>query len=101
LWEHKHIADAKLEAAFPGEAVTLRQLLQLHTLSGAPETWPSGTYDYFWIVGYDKQGSGVPTSFSMMKQEFGAPYDKLPANDWGAPNGLKRASGCDLKGASE
>jgi hypothetical protein len=66
--------------------------LQLDTLSGVPESWPSGNYDYFWIVGYGSQGSGVPTR---------APYDKLPANDWGAPNGLKRASGCDLKGASE
>jgi hypothetical protein len=99
-WEHKHIASAKLAAAFPGEAVTLRQLLQLDKLNGVPETWPSGTYDYFWIVGYDA-GSGAPASFSMVKQNFGAPYDDLPANDWGAPNGLQHGSGCDLKGASE
>ena len=65
------------------------------------ETWPSGTYDYFWIVEYGNQGSDRPTSFSMVKQEFGSRYGKLPSNDWGAPNGLTSESGCDLKGASE
>lgn len=34
VWEHDHIADAKLEKKFPGEAVTLRQLLHLDTLAG-------------------------------------------------------------------
>ena len=28
VWEHKHIANKKLEDAFPGKAVTLRQ--QVH-----------------------------------------------------------------------
>jgi hypothetical protein len=101
VWEHKHIADAELEAAFPGEAVTLRQLLKLGTLQAVPDTWPSGTYDYFWIVDYATNGSDAPTGFRMEKQVFGAPYDDLPANDWGAANGLKRKSGCDLKGAEE
>jgi hypothetical protein len=101
VWEHKHIADAKLQAAFAQQAVTLRQLLHLDKLSDVPETWPAGTYDYFWIVEYGNQGSDVPTRFSMVKQEFGARYSKLPANDWGAPNGLTSESGCDLKGASE
>jgi hypothetical protein len=101
VWEHKHIANAKLEAAYPKQAVTLRQLLHLDTLSGVSETWPSGTYDYFWIVEYGNQGSDVPTSFSMVKQEFGSRYSKLPSNDWGAPNGMTSESGCDLKGASE
>jgi hypothetical protein len=101
VWEHKHIANAKLEAAYPKQAVTLRQLLHLDTLSSAPETWPFGTYDYFWIVEYGNQGSDVPTGFNMVKQEFGARYSELPSNDWGAPNGMTSESGCDLKGASE
>jgi ribonuclease T2 len=33
----------------------------------------------------------------MVKQDFGAPYDDVPSNDWGQPNGLKPKSGCDLK----
>jgi len=32
VWEHKHIANAKLEAKFEGEAVTLRKLLKLDIL---------------------------------------------------------------------
>ena len=101
VWEHKHIANKKLEDAFPGEAVTLRQLLKLDKLHGVPEKWPSGTYDYFWIAEYGNQGSDVPTRFSMVKQEFGAPYDELPSNDWDQPNELESESGCDLKGAQE
>ena len=42
VWEHKHIANAKLEGSFPGEKVTLRQLLGLDTLKEVPDTWPSG-----------------------------------------------------------
>jgi hypothetical protein len=41
----------------------------------------------------------VPTRFSMVKQEFGAPYEAVPSNDWDQPNGLEPESGCDLKGA--
>jgi hypothetical protein len=98
VWEHKHIANAKLVAKSPGEAVTLRQLLQLDRLKDVPETWPSGNYDYFWIVDY-AGGSGTPTGFRMVKQAFEGRYAKLPANDWGAPNGLTSDSQCDLKGA--
>jgi hypothetical protein len=101
VWEHKHIANKKLENSFPGKAVTLRQLLKLDQLHGVPETWPSGTYDYFWIAEYGNQGSNVPTRFSMLKQEFGAPYDEVPSNDWDQPNGLEAESGCDLKGAQD
>jgi hypothetical protein len=100
VWEHKHIANTKLEAAFKGEEVTLRQLLKLDKLQGVPESWPTGNYDYFWIVDY-ADGSNAPTGFRMVKQSFSDPYATLPTNDWGAPNGLKRKSGCDLKGASE
>jgi len=98
VWEHKHIANAKLVAKSPGEAVTLRQLLQLDRLKDVPETWPSGNYDYFWIVDY-AGGSTTPTGFRMVKQAFGGRYAKLPSNDWGTPNGLTSDSECDLKGA--
>jgi len=98
MWEHKHIANAKLAAKSPGEAVTLRQLLQLDKLKDVPETWPSGTYDYFWITDY-ADGSTTPTGFRMVKQVFDGRYAKLPTNDWGAPNGLTSDSDCDLKGA--
>jgi hypothetical protein len=101
VWEHKHIANKKLEDTFPGKAVTLRQLLKLDQLRGVPEKWPSGTYDYFWIAEYGNQGSDVPIRFSMVKQEFGAPYDAVPSNDWDQPNGLEPESGCDLKGAQD
>jgi hypothetical protein len=98
VWEHDHIADAKLVKKFPGEAVTLRQLLHLDTLKDVPETWPSGNYDYFWIVDFG-QGSSTPTGFRMVKQMFDAPYAGVPSNDWGAPNGLTPDSQCNLKGA--
>jgi hypothetical protein len=50
VWEHKRIANKKLENAMSGEEVTFRQFLNLDQLPGVPETWPSGTYDYFWIA---------------------------------------------------
>ena len=98
VWEHDHIADAKLEKKFPGEAVTLRQLLHLDALKDVPETWPAGTYDYFWIVDFASH-SATPTAFRMVKQTFGGAYSGVPQNDWGAPNGLTADSKCDLKGA--
>lgn len=97
VWEHKHIANAKLAAANPGEAVTFRQLLQLDTLKGVPETWPSGNYDYFWIVDY-ADGASKPTGFHMVKQDFGKHAD-VPENDWGTRNGLTADTKCNLKGA--
>jgi hypothetical protein len=101
VWEHKHIANKKLADDISGEGVTLRQLLNLDQLPEVPETWPSGTYDYFWIVEYGNQGSDVPTRFSMIKQEFDAPYNAVPSNGWGQPNRLEPESGCDLKGAQD
>ena len=98
VWEHKHIANAKLEREFAGEAVTLRQLLGLDTLKGVPEDWPDGTYDYFWIVDF-AQRTNKPTGFRMVKQVFNGTYADVPQNDWGAPNGLTAGSKCDLKGA--
>jgi hypothetical protein len=97
VWEHKHIANAKLEAKFEGEAVTLRKLLNLDVLADVPDTWPDATYDYFWIVDFPAK-SNVPSKFTMVKQEFGAPFASVPTNDWGTPNGLDESSGCNLKG---
>ncbi len=51
VWEHKHIANAKLAAKSSGEAVTFRQLLQLDKLKDVPETWPPSNYDYFFRHG--------------------------------------------------
>jgi hypothetical protein len=95
VWEHKHIANEELDAKFENEreGVTLRQLLKLDILPGVPKTWPDDTYDYFWIVDFP-ENSNVPSKFSMMKQEFGTSFPRVPANDWGAPDGLDAASGC-------
>jgi len=96
VWEHKHIANAKLEAKYEGEAVTLRKLLKLDVLVGVPATWPGDNYDYFWIVDYPPN-SNVPSRFSMVKQEFDATYASVPANDWDKPNGLQASTGCKVK----
>jgi hypothetical protein len=94
VWEHKHIANEELEAKFENEPVTLRQLFKLDILPGVPKTWPGDNYDYFWIVDFPAN-SNVPSKFSMMKQEFGTSFPRVPANDWDTPNGLDAASGCN------
>ncbi len=96
VWEHKHIANEKLEAKFEGEAVTLRKLLKLDILPGVPKTWPGDNYDYFWIVDFPPN-SNVPSKFTMVKQEFGPPFASVPSNDWDTPNGLDASSGCKIK----
>jgi hypothetical protein len=98
VWEHEHIANEALEAKFENEAVTLRQLFKLDILPGVPKTWPDEAYDYFWIVDFPEH-SNVPSKFEMVKQEFGASFPRVPANDWGAPDGLDAASGCTTKAA--
>ena len=95
VWENKHIANEKLEAKFENEQVTLRQLFKLDILPGVPKTWPTDTYDYFWIVDFP-DNSNVPSKFSMVKLEFWASFPKVPRNDWGAPDGLDASSGCKL-----
>jgi hypothetical protein len=59
------------------------------------QTWPDETYDYFWILEYGQPGADTPTAFHMVKQTFLKPFDKVPANDWGKPDGLSAASGCE------
>jgi hypothetical protein len=96
VWEHKHIANEKLESKFDGEDVTLKQLFNLDILPGVPKTWPGDTYDYFWIVDFPAN-SNVPSKFSMVKQDFGTSFPKVPANDWDKPNGLDASSGCKVE----
>jgi hypothetical protein len=94
VWEHDHIAKKKLEAQFPDEEVTLRQLLNLYTLPHVPEDWHGGNYDYFWIIDYENPGSVIPTKFIMQKQVFPPPYRVVPSNDWGTEENLPRSSWC-------
>lgn len=93
VWEHKRIANAKLEKKHPG--VTLRHLLQLDQIKGVdvPKDWPSQTYDYFWIVDFAPDNP-APVGFHMMHQEFAAPFDDLPANDWDEPEPRHLKAGC-------
>jgi hypothetical protein len=99
VWEHKHIANEKLEKKFEGEAVTLRKLLKLDILPDVPKTWPGDNYDYFWIVDFPPN-SNIPSKFTMVKQEFGGSFADLPQNDWDTPNGLDASSGCKVKDAN-
>ena len=92
-WEHKHIAKSKLEKAYPGEEVTLRQLFHLDQVAGAPKTWPDANYDFFWIVDFAPRNP-VPVGFRMVRQAFTAPFDKLPANEWEEPEPLHMEAGC-------
>ncbi len=92
VWEHEHIANAKLEAQSPNRKISLRQLLRLDILPDVPTTWPTETYDYFWIVDFNPDGT--PTRFAMKKQVFDGPFANLPANDWDKTDGLGKASGC-------
>lgn len=87
-WEHHHIADDELEAQFPGEKVTWRQLLRLDRLPPAyrdlvPKKWEGTNFDYFWIVTFDR--AGRPLTFESRLQDFSAPYEDVPQNVWGEP----------------
>jgi hypothetical protein len=93
IWEHKHIAHRKLEKNYPHEKVTLRQLLQLEEIKDVPEDWPEDTYDFFWIVEYE-QGKPAPARFRMMRQDFTAPFDHLPANGWDEAEPKHGKAGC-------
>ena len=79
--------------------MTLRQLLKLDKLKDVPD-WPSGNYDYFWIVNF-AQGFGILPASTWMKQVFSGRFADLPSNEWGEPDGLTPDSKCDLKGATE
>jgi hypothetical protein len=92
FWEHDHIANTILN----NDNATLYTLLNLDKLPNTPNEWNSGNYDYFWIVDYGNAswGSTIPTKLTMKKQVFLPPYDTLPTNDWGFPEGLPETCGC-------
>jgi hypothetical protein len=94
VWEHDHIANKKLDAANPDEPVTLYRLLKLDRFLDMPATWPGENYDYFIDVAMDST-SGAPTAIKVIRQVFPAPYTDVPSNEWGKPNGLTKASGCE------
>jgi hypothetical protein len=89
-WEHKHIANHKLEKDYRGQEVTLRQLLRL---GQAPESWSDTNYDYFWIVDY-APGNPNPVKFQAVKQAFTPPFNAIPAPDWEAPEPKHIEAGC-------
>jgi len=94
VWEHKHIANAALEKAFPQEKITLRQLLNLDALPDVPTTWSGDNYDYFWVVDFANPDSNIPTGFTTIKQAFPAPYQDVPSNDWDKPEKASLRTGC-------
>ena len=89
-WEHKHIANHKLEKDYRGQDVTFRQLLRLDR---APESWPDTNYDYFWIVDY-APGNPNPVKFQAVKQTFTSPFNAIPAPDWDGPEPKHIEAGC-------
>jgi hypothetical protein len=94
VWEHDHIANTALDAAHLDAPVTLYRLLKLDRFKDVPETWPGANYDYFLDVAMDS-GIGAPTAVKVIRQVFPAPYGDIPSNEWGEPNGLTEASGCE------
>jgi len=95
VWEHFHTASAALEARYPGEQVTLRQLLKLDRppfVDRVPTTWPDSNYNFFWIVDFNPDGS--IKSFETKRQVYKGQYANLPNNDWGKPDRLPAASRC-------
>jgi hypothetical protein len=90
-WEHKHIANEKLEKSYPNERVTLRQLLKLDEYAKAhpdekiPETWSGDNYDFFWIVDFADPKSPKPSKVTIIKETFPTPYESVPSNDWQKP----------------
>jgi len=90
-WEHKHIANEKLEKRYPNERVTLRQLLNIddyakaHPEEKIPRTWSGDNYDFFWIVDYADSKSLKPSKITIVKETFPTPYESVPSNDWEKP----------------
>lgn len=96
-WEHKHIANHRLEKNHPESSVDLRNLLKLDQLPEAdkkrvPKTWSGTNYNFFWIV--DFNDSGQPTAFKELRQDFTGQFSSVPNNAWGAPEGLPSNSRC-------
>lgn len=95
VWEHFHTASSALESRYPGERVTLRQLLHLDQPPFAgivPTTWPDSNYNFFWIVDFNPDGS--VKAFNTKRQVYKGRYGSLPNNDWGTPERLSDQSAC-------
>lgn len=95
VWEHFHTASAALEARYPGEQVTLRQLLKLNLPPFAdqvPDTWPDGNYNFFWVIDFNDDGS--IKAFNTVRQRYHDHYAHLPDNDWGTPENLPPDAQC-------
>ncbi|MDN4017901.1 hypothetical protein [Zwartia panacis] len=96
-WEHKHIANQKLEKNNPDALVELRELLKLDQLPEAdkkrvPKTWSGSNYNFFWIIDYND--SGQPVAFKEIRQDFTGQFSSVPNNAWDAPEGLSKNSRC-------
>ncbi|MFG1391284.1 hypothetical protein [Xanthobacter agilis] len=91
---HAAAAVAKDDAR-PEASSTLYDLFDLARFTEALSNWPSETYDYFWIIDFDPD-TRQASSFKMLKQVYGGPFASVPQNEWGQPNGLTAASGCQL-----
>ena len=92
-WEHQHIAKAKLEKSYPGELVTLRQLLHLDQIADAPRSWPELELRFLLDCRLRAEQSR-PTRYRMVRQAFAAPFAQLPANDWDEPEPQHIQAGC-------
>lgn len=95
FWEHFHTASAALEARYPGEQVTLRQLLKLDQApfdKQVPATWPDSNYNFFWIIDFNPDGS--IKAFNTQRQHYDGRFATLPDNDWGSPENLPATSLC-------
>jgi hypothetical protein len=80
VWEHKHIASKKNNAA----QTSLRALLHLDQATPPPpKKWKSDNYNFFWVVTYGP-GKRVKVDTSQ-RQAFTGKFADLPNNDWGEP----------------
>jgi hypothetical protein len=96
-WEHKHIANHRLEKNNPDSLIELRELLKLEQLpetdrKSVPKTWSGTNYNFFWIIDYNE--SGQPVSFKALRQDFTGQFSTVPNNAWGSSEDLPGDSRC-------
>ncbi len=88
----KHNAKRNFEKDYPHEQVTLRQLLRLDQVKDVPENWPGREQLRLLLDHRVQAGNPVPSGFRMLRQDFTAPFDHLPANGWDEPEFEARQS---------